>query len=35
MEWMTKIILLNFINQDDFYDGVQRNIDHMRAHAFE
>lgn len=33
MKWMTEIVLLNFIDQNDFNDGVQWNIDFVGAHA--
>jgi hypothetical protein len=33
MEWMTQVGLLDLIDQDDFDDGVQWNVDFVCAHA--
>lgn len=33
MEWMTEIVLLNLVDQNDFNDGVQWDIDFVGAHA--
>lgn len=33
VEWMAQIGLLHFIDQNDFDDGIQRDVDFMRAHA--
>jgi hypothetical protein len=33
MEWMTQIGLLDFINHNDFDDGIEWNVDFVCAHA--
>lgn len=33
MEWMAEVILLDFIDKDDLDDGVQWDVDLVRAHA--
>lgn len=33
VQWVAEVILLDLVNQNDFDDGVQWNVDFMGAHA--